>query len=65
MVYSTRRGRSKFNHELAKKESWVLWASRDGKLQNYDLLIRGANVEKMKIDKRNELGKVLMQCYMH
>ena len=45
----------KIQPRASQNEPRVLWASRDGKLQNYEMLIRGANLDKMKIDKRNEL----------
>ena len=55
----------KIQPRASQNEPRVLWASRDGKLKNYEMLIRGANLKKMKIDKRNELDKVLMQSYTH
>ena len=53
----------KIQPRASQNEPRILWASRDEKLQNYEMLIRGANFGKMKINK-NELGKMLMQCYM-
>ena len=42
---------AKIQPRASQNEPWVLWASRDGKLQNYELVIRGANLENMKITK--------------